>query len=165
MKQKSHRQIAFWLFIFAFLGEWPIVAEMGPQKAKDDPTKLNPLQSEYLGRKKPGMTAEVFAAGIISTPAYEHGAPAFSADGKEFYWSVFYKKEFRQKIFFTRLGNNGWSDPAPVPFTNEKYLDGNPVFSGDGKRIYFTSNRPLTGNGVSRDSMRTGRSLRRTKVI
>jgi Tol biopolymer transport system component len=118
-----------------------IITELGQQG----------LRGPYLGQRAPGMTPEPFAPGIVSTPAYEHGAPAFSPDGKELYWSVFYEEEFKQKIFFTRLENGSWSRPLPASFENEEYLDGNPVFSHDGNRIYFTSNRPLNGDGEARD--------------
>ena len=116
-----------------------------------DELKQNKIKGPYLGQKTPGMTPEVFAAGIVSTPAYEHGAPAFSPNGKEMYWSVFSEKDFKQRIFFMRLENDRWSEPAPAAFSNEKYLDGNPVFSGDGDTIYFTSNRPFTNNKETRD--------------
>ena len=45
------------------------------------------LKGEYLGQKPPGMTPEIFAPDIVSTPQREFNA-AFSPDGKEFYFSV-----------------------------------------------------------------------------
>ncbi len=135
---------ALFLVILAMIG-------IGVAQLRGQDNSAKDLKGPYLGQKPPGMTPEVFAPGTVSTPAYEHGAPAFSPDGNELYWSIFYEKEFKQKIFFMRLENGKWSEPAPAAFSDEKYLDGNPVFSRDGNRLYFTSNRPLNGNGEARD--------------
>lgn len=97
----------------------------------------------YCGLEPPGSVPEVFAPGIVSTEECEHGAPAFSPDGREMYWSVFHEKEMRQTILTSSLRPSGWSTPSIVPFADDRYLDGNPVFSRDGRRIYFTSNRPF----------------------
>ena len=48
------------------------------------------LKGPYLGQKPPGMKPKIFAPGILSTGHHEHSSPAFSADGREVYWSVFF---------------------------------------------------------------------------
>lgn len=120
--------------------------------ASDLWTNVTIRQGEYLGQKKPGVIPEVFASGIVSTDAYEHGAPAFSPDGKEIYWSIFDEERFQQKILFMHQDDNQyWSSPMEATFNSGNYLDGNPVFSKDGKRIYFTSNRPFEETSKSRE--------------
>lgn len=109
--------------------------------------------SDYWGQEPPGKAPEIFAPGIVSTEQYEHGAPAFSPDGREMYWSVFDEKEMRQTIFTAGLGPSGWSKPAKASFADDQYLDGNPVFSRDGRRIYFTSNRPFPSAMESREML------------
>jgi len=86
--------------------------------------------SPYLGQKPPGLTAERFAPGIVSTEGWEIGS-AFSPDMDEFYFirrrqdnkkveSVIYKKQ-----------DNQWFEtitPRPVPV---------PFFSPDGRTIHY----------------------------
>lgn len=43
------------------------------------------LEGPYLGQTPPGMTPEVFAPGVISTPGWEYGV-VFAPDMKELYW-------------------------------------------------------------------------------
>jgi len=114
--------------------------DIQPAQQRED--KFPELHGPYLGQKPPELKPEVFAPGIISTLAYEHGALAFSPDGQELYWSVFQEKEFLQSIFFMQLKDGKWTPPQKAPFCDEQYLDGNPVFSHDGQTLYFTSNRP-----------------------
>jgi hypothetical protein len=48
------------------------------------------LMGPYLDQKPPGMTPEIFAAGIVSSSeATEYGI-AFAPDGKEFYLALRY---------------------------------------------------------------------------
>ena len=107
-------------------------------------------QGEYLGQRRPGAVPVLFAPGVVSSDLYEHGAPAFAPDGGALYWSVYWEKEDRQTIFRTRREGGRWLAPEKAPFVEERYLDGNPVFSRDGERLYFTSNRPLAAGGDPR---------------
>ena len=43
------------------------------------------LKGSYLGQNPPGITAEIFASGIIST-GYHDGCITFSPDGKELFY-------------------------------------------------------------------------------
>ncbi len=94
------------------------------------------LTGPYLGQKLPGMKPEVFAPGIVSAEdVAEHSPAAFSPDGKELFWSGS-KQGF--SIYHMRIENGFWTKPEIAPFT--KGLDAtNPVFSLDGKRLFFTS--------------------------
>ena len=47
------------------------------------------LKGPYLGQTPPGMKAEIFAPGIISTGFNEHGI-SFTNDGKELYFRFFW---------------------------------------------------------------------------
>ena len=48
------------------------------------------LKGPYLGQKPPGLNPEIFLPGIVSTELNEHGAPTFSPDLSEMYWSPQY---------------------------------------------------------------------------
>jgi len=47
-------------------------------------------------------------------------------------------------IMFSKFENNQWTKPRAVS-CSEDYWDDSPVFSPDGKRLYFHSGRPLKG--------------------
>lgn len=104
------------------------------------------LTGEYLGQKPPGDSPELFAPGIISTREAERDA-AFSPDGKEFYYSMTGMPHY--VIMVTRLENGRWTRPEVAPFSGH-YSDLEPFYSPDGKRIFYSSNRPLSGKGEPR---------------
>ncbi len=95
---------------------------------------------DYLGQPPPGATPQVFARGIVSTDHLEHSAPAFSPDGNEVFWSLWRwpDKGEPQVIMTMRRESGTWSVPTVAPFSG-KFVDGGPVFSPDGKRLYFGS--------------------------
>lgn len=99
------------------------------------------LKGPYLGQKPPGMTPELFAPGIITTEYHEHSSPAFSKDGKEVYWSVFFNFWGPQVILYMQQKNGIWAEPEVAPFSGQ-YTDGNPCFSPDGQKLFFESRRP-----------------------
>ncbi len=102
--------------------------------------KFTELTGKYFGQNKPRKTPEPFATGIISSLTSLQNAPVLSPDGKEVYWSVFWGSPFRIIILFMKMENNRWTVPQIAPFSDEFYYF-NPVFSPDGKRLYFISNR------------------------
>jgi len=113
------------------------------------PPETNFLESEnaYFGLKPPGIVPEVFAPSIVSDSTWaEHCQVAVSPDGKEIYWSAWtgkYKTEDGEKnteqIFYSKFENGVWNKPKRAEFTegNPHGLNGGPVFSLDGKRLYF----------------------------
>ena len=107
------------------------------EKIKEFPKLTGP----YLGQTPPGTTAELFAPGVLSTIAHEHSSPAFSPDGKEVYYSVFYPGVPIEVIMFRRFERGEWSEPEVAPFSG-RCRDGQPAFSNDGLKMYFCSTRP-----------------------
>jgi ankyrin repeat protein len=104
------------------------------------PAVIPELRGPWLGQREPGDSAVRFALGIVSDHDFdsEHSPAAFSPDGLEAYWT----KKFRGPILFSRLEDGRWTAPRPAPFMSE-YGDGEPIFSPDGRRLYFLSMRPL----------------------
>lgn len=98
------------------------------------------VEINYLGQKPPGMKAEVFAPGIISTNFYEHSAPAFSPDGKLVLWTVV-APPFHSYLLEMTYENGKWSKPAKPSFSDTTADDIYPSFSPDGKKLYFSSRR------------------------
>jgi hypothetical protein len=74
------------------------------------------LKGPYLGQEPPGLTAEIFAPGIISTLEMPEMCSAFTADGKEFYYNAQHKS--RWSIFLIRETNGRWTKPRPLAFTS-----------------------------------------------
>src|SRR6218665_1353172 len=102
----------------------------------------NLVQINYLDQKPPGIKAEVFAPGIVSTNQYEHSAPAFSPDGKIVLWTVI-PANSRAHLLEMRYENGKWSKPS-IPSFNDTTADHfYPSFSPDGKTLYFSSRRKV----------------------
>jgi hypothetical protein len=106
----------------------------------------------YLNQEAPRDRPQVFARGLVSTDHLEHSAPAFSPDGNEVFWSLWRRpdKGEPQVIMTVRREGGTWSTPAVAPFSG-RFTDGGPVFSADGRRIYFYSTRPTPDGKTSDD--------------
>jgi len=104
------------------------------------------LSGEYFGQKKPGSDPQPFAEGILSSIMSLQSAPSFAPDGKEVYWSTFFGSPFRLLIMVMREKNGRWTAPQIAPFSSDEYFFFNPIFSPDGERLYFISNRPMKKN-------------------
>jgi predicted alpha/beta superfamily hydrolase len=106
-------------------------------KAKSIEKLFSDLKGDYFGQTPPGDTPVVFAPGIISADStIEHGAPSFSPDGNEVFWQSNYRqsgKETQISSLTMRRNKNKWTTPEISSYGN------GPVFSPDGKRLYFNS--------------------------
>lgn len=101
----------------------------------------------YFGLTPPGLIPKVFAPGIASDTSWaEHCQVAISQEGDEIFWSAWtteYKTEDGEKnteqIFYSKFENGKWSVPKRAEFTenNPHGLNGGPVFSPDGSRLFF----------------------------
>ena len=85
-------------------------------------------------------TPELFAEGIFSTKDKSVFNLTFTNDGKTIYFTRRLGNE-KQKIYFTNLVNNKWTEPQIASFSTDR--DENPFISLDGKTIYFGSARPI----------------------
>jgi hypothetical protein len=115
------------------------------KKTAPPPAPLAP--GAYFGLNLPGETPEIFAPGIISIPGHVVGAPAFSPDGTECYFSVSIFDGINwtdNKILFTRYENGAWTPPALASFADGRQ-EGEPLFSRDGNRLYFTAQNTSGG--------------------
>jgi hypothetical protein len=81
-----------------------------------------------------------FAPGIVNTRNDEE-VSTFSPDGKTIF---FLMGSVYPTICFAKNINGNWTKPQVASFSG-KWVDMDPFVSPDGKRIFFTSNRPLTG--------------------
>ncbi len=120
--------------------------------SKNDNTEslefIRDFHGQYLGQKPPGMTPEVFAPGIISGVEAVLNA-AFSPDGNAFYYSsISDSGQYTVKYSYSIDGN--WTIPETAPFSGE-FNDADPIFSYDGRYLFFVSDRPETSNDKETD--------------
>ena len=101
------------------------------------------LEGPYMGQPGPGMTAEVFAPGIVSTEAWEVEA-VFAPGMHEFYFTTMGGKYTARTVVGFRQENNIW----------KKYIEfsrnGEVAFSPDGKRMHMAEGyKERVGSGWS----------------
>lgn len=94
---------------------------------------------------------EIFSPSVFADDRNE-GSPAFTPDGKIM---VFARGNSGKRkdlspdvdLYMSRyVQSEGWTAPARIPASDSLAFDGSPAFSGDGKTLYFSSNR-AGGNG------------------
>jgi len=104
------------------------------------PPAFPELRGEYLGQKKPGRKAELFAPGIVNIPYTPHSSIVFSPDGKEAFWSFAFHNN---RTMVTRLEDGRWSYPRLAVFQGTP-LEDVPFYHPDGKTLYdLARRRPL----------------------
>ena len=92
---------------------------------------------------------DIFAPDLISTRHNERDF-AVSPQGQELYFTRVSPKN-RFSVIMVSVKKSGlWSKPSIAEFSGQ-YSDLEPAFSPDGQRLYFASNRPLSGNGKPKD--------------
>jgi hypothetical protein len=96
----------------------------------------------YFGQKKPGLTPQPFAPGIISTAAFEF-AGTFSADGSEFFFTRRPDHQGSEnRIYHTRMIHGQWTRPVLAPFAEDTF-EFIPLIAPGGGKMFFYSDRPL----------------------
>ena len=111
-------------------------------------TKLNAKIDETGTAAGP----ELFSTNVFQGDVNE-GTPAFTKDGKTM---VFARGNNGKRkggldvdLYISRQGDGGaWSQPLRLPISDSTAWDGSPAFSGDGKTLYFASNRAGGAGGI-----------------
>ena len=121
-----------------------LVFAMGLAPAQNQPKS----SLAYLKQPPPGLVPKVFAPGIVSKEnEYEFGS-VFSEDGKEFYYAV--NIQGKAEIRYMRLQGEKWTEPQKLIY-DDQYGYNDPFLSPDENKLYFISDRPLTGSGPKKD--------------
>jgi len=98
----------------------------------------------YFDQQAPGNSPVLFAPGIVSDE-YGNRDMAISPNGDELFYTIQYRGGFAfSVIMYSKKVNSKWTSPEVASFSGQ-YNDEEPAFSPDGKKLYFSSNRPVTG--------------------
>lgn len=100
-----------------------------------------------ISLSNPPAAPELFLKGVISTGLSERDF-ALSPDETEMFYTLQSPLGYFQTIVYMKKDAKGvWSKPEIAVFAG-MYSDLEPAFSPDGKRLYFSSNRPVNGNAI-----------------
>jgi hypothetical protein len=99
------------------------------------------ISGDYLGQDPPGPQPALFAPGVVST-CKEHSAATFSPEGDE----VYFGRMFPAVIYCMKRIGARWTEPFAMPFSGE-YNDLYPSISPDGKKVFFSLDRPVEDGG------------------
>lgn len=95
----------------------------------------------------PPYRFELLGPGFISTNLSERDF-ALSPDGTEIFYTLQAPLASFQTIMYSKKQVDGpWSKPVIAPFAGQ-YSDLEPAFTSDGNRLYFASNRPVSGDKI-----------------
>ncbi len=95
----------------------------------------------------PPSEPALFEPGMISSGFGERDF-ALSPDESELFYTIQSPLGYFQTIVYMKKDASGrWSKPAVAAFAG-MFTDLEPAFAVDGKRLYFSSNRPITGDKV-----------------
>ncbi|MCF8368790.1 MAG: hypothetical protein K9G76_07080 [Bacteroidales bacterium] len=135
-----------WLFIIflLFLG----VVSCNQNKKKQSPL-VEHADWRYFGQGSPGKIAKLFSPEIISTPANERDF-TISPSGNELFYSMVFPGNSLSTIIYLYHDGAFWSQPLVAPFSGA-YPDLEPMFSPDGKKLFFVSKRPLNKKDTTDD--------------
>lgn len=90
----------------------------------------------------------IFGPGIISD-GLSNRDMAISPMNDEMFYTLQFGTKYNAILYCKKIKNE-WQKPVIAWFSG-KYGDLEPAFSPDGKRLYFTSNRPLGDSGDAKD--------------
>ena len=97
-------------------------------------------------RAQPPAAAEIFAPGVISDER-DQWRLTFTPDGATAYFAAsdgFFPRTRQATIYVSHRRGDGWSAPEVAPFSGT-HSDIDPVVTPDGRRLYFSSIRPVDG--------------------
>ena len=90
------------------------------------------------------QTAELFAPSVISSENPEFGA-TLTPDGRTFFFNRTTPDRRLMYLMVAQKQGKLWQSPTIASFTDTTYREIDPFVSPDGKRLFFSSRRPITG--------------------
>jgi hypothetical protein len=112
----------------------PVDRSTDPEVSVSDSLKLS---GPYLGQQAPGMTAKLFAPGVVSITGRYEFALSFSPAGDRVLFTVQTPDE-RVMVLHSRQVEGQWTRPAPVRLSAGLRKDEmEAFFAPDGHHVYF----------------------------
>jgi len=105
--------------------------------------------TNYFNQPTPGAIPQLFAPGQVSD-AMANRDFTISPAGDEIFYTVQQRDFLSSTIIRIKKQNGSWLTPEIAPFSG-KYNDLEATFSADGKRIFFSSNRPVRAGETKED--------------
>ncbi|MGD9020879.1 MAG: hypothetical protein PVF46_03725, partial [Lysobacterales bacterium] len=138
MRSQTRNTLRHSLFsvLVVITGMHPPCAQSGDGQ-REKQAGLTGLEGPYLGQATPGMTAELFAPGIISVDGRYEFAVGFAPGGDRILFTV-QTEDDEVKVLHTRQVGGRWTAPAPVSLASGARKDEmEAFFSPDGQHVYF----------------------------
>jgi hypothetical protein len=110
---------------------------------------LSAQNASYFNEQLPLDTPAIFAPGIVSDQ-FGNRDMAISPKGNELFYTLQYSRGLISVILYSQKINGKWTSPVVASFSG-LYNDLEPVFTVDGNKLYFVSNRPLQQKGEKKD--------------
>ncbi|MBL0740633.1 TolB family protein [Chryseolinea lacunae] len=103
---------------------------------------------KYFNQPPVSSTPKVFAPGVVSLEnEFEFGA-VFSKDRSEFYYGVEINGKAETRMM--KFENGKWTAPTTI-LVHDVYSFNDPFLSPDETKLFFISDRPLSGQGPKKD--------------
>ncbi|RYU91683.1 hypothetical protein EWM62_07020 [Mucilaginibacter terrigena] len=112
-------------------------------------SSLANAQVSYPDDNLPTDTPALFAKGVVSTGLSNRDF-TISLAGDEIFYTIQHPKFIASVIIRLAKVNGKWGKPEVAPFSGV-FRDLEAAFSPDGKTLFFSSDRPVTGNQPKRD--------------
>jgi ankyrin repeat protein len=139
------------LHLAEYTGHAGTVALLASKGARNAPVSYPELSGPYLGQPEPGPEPRLFAPGIVSSEEHETNV-TFTPDGRELCLSRINAEQTRRWLLVMRVERNRWLAPQALPF-GAGGADFEGAYSVDGRRLYFSSDRPLQESGPRKRDM------------
>ena len=111
-------------------------------------TAIKSSAQSILKFENPPAQATLFGGTLINSSSSERDF-ALSPDGTEIFYTLQSPMQgsFQTILYRTRNAKGIWSKAEVAPFAGN-YSDLEPVFTQDGKGLFFCSNRPISGTNI-----------------
>ena len=139
------------LHLAEYAGRASTVALLASQGARETLVSFPELSGPYLGQPEPGPEPRLFAPGIVSSEEHETNL-TFTPDGRELCLSRINAEQTRRWLLVMRVERDRWLAPQPLPF-GAGGADFEGAYSVDGRRLFFSSDRPLQEGGPRKRDM------------
>jgi len=104
--------------------------------------------TDYLNQTSPGEAPRIFAPGLVSNGLANRDF-TISPGGDEIFFTI-QQRSFVSVVMNSTRKDGKWSEPVVASFSG-MYNDLEASFPFDGKKIFFSSNRPLSSSDSTND--------------